>query len=75
MFVQSVMLLAEEEGLATCPQQALAEYPDVVKRELGLTEGLLFVCAMALGYENKRAPVNQYRTPRVELEEFVRFYS
>lgn len=75
MFAQSVMLLAEEEGLSTCPQQALAEYPDIVKRELGLREGLVLVCGMALGYENKSAPVNQYRTPRVELEEFVRFYS
>jgi len=28
MFLQSVMLSAVSEGLATCPQAALAEYPD-----------------------------------------------
>ena len=36
MFLQSVMLIALEEGLATCPQAALGEYPDIVKNELGL---------------------------------------
>lgn len=74
MFLQSVMLVAEEEGLATCPQQALAEYPEIVRQELGLGEGFVLLCGMALGYEDESAPVNRYRTPRVELDEFVTFY-
>jgi nitroreductase len=74
MFLQSVMLIAEEEGLATCPQQALAEYPDIVKQELRMGDGFLLLCGMALGYEDTKAPVNQYRTPRAPIEEFVRFF-
>ena len=35
MFIQSVMLAAQELGLATCPQAALAEFPDIVKTYLG----------------------------------------
>mgnify|MGYP000333147200 CR=1 FL=1 len=31
MFIQSVMLAATEKGIATCPQAALAEYPEIVK--------------------------------------------
>lgn len=75
MFIQSVMLVAEEEGLATCAQQALAEYPEIVKQELGIGDGFVLLCGMALGYEDTSAPVNQYRTPRAELEEFAAFYS
>ena len=30
MFIQSIMLSAVEYGLATCPQAALGEYPDIV---------------------------------------------
>ena len=74
MFLQSVMLLAVEEGLATCPQQALAEYPEIVKQALGLEDGLVLLCGMALGYEDPTAPINRYRTPRDELEKFVSFH-
>ena len=35
MFLQSVMLAAVEHGLATCPQAALGEYPDIVRDYLG----------------------------------------
>lgn len=74
MFLQSVMLLAEEEGLATCPQQALAEYPDIVKKEVLMEEGFVLLCGMAVGYEDSNAPVNKYRTPRADLDEFTAFF-
>ncbi|KFL33158.1 MULTISPECIES: nitroreductase [unclassified Sulfurospirillum] len=74
MFLQSVMLSATEKGLATCPQAALAEFPSIVKRELGITENLLLLCGMALGYEDKEALINRYRTPRMSLEAFVTFH-
>lgn len=75
MFIQSAMLMAEEEGLASCPQAALGEYPDLVRRELGYSDDYLLVCGMALGYEDAKAAVNQYRTPREPVEAFTRFYS
>jgi len=75
IFLQSLMLAALEEGLATCPQQALAEYPRIVKQTLGLGDDTVLVCGVALGYEDPSAPVNQYRTPRAELVEFVRYFS
>lgn len=75
MFLQSVMLSATEKGLATCPQAALAEFPSIVKRELGTPENMLLLCGMALGYEHKEALINSYRTPRINLNEFVTFHS
>lgn len=75
MFIQSVMLAAVEEGLATCPQAALAEYPDIVKDALGYPNDSILLCGMSLGYEDTHAPVNSYRTPREEVDSFARFYS
>ena len=74
MFLQSVMLIALEEGLATCPQAALGEYPEIVKKELGLPANTVLLCGMALGYEDTDAAINQYRTPRAELDEFATFH-
>ncbi|AKH19452.1 nitroreductase [Sedimenticola thiotaurini] len=74
MFLQSIMLMAEEQGLATCPQAALGEYPEIVKRELGYSEDKKLVVGMAMGYENKDHIVNSYRTPREEVEQFTRFF-
>jgi len=75
LFIQNIMLLAEEAGLATCPQGALAEFPSIVKTELNVSSDKILLGGMALGYENKHQPVNQYRTSRVPVEEFCTFYN
>lgn len=74
MFLQSLMLAAEEEGLATCPQAALAEFPQLVREFLDYPANSLLLCGMSLGYEDKKAPVNSYRTPREEVDSFTRFF-
>ena len=74
MFMQTLMLAAQSMGLATCPQAALGEYPHIVRAELGLSENLIVLCGMALGYEDTAHPVNSYRTPRVPVPEFTRWF-
>jgi len=74
LFLQSVMLMAVEEGLATCPQAALGEYPAIVKAKLAYPDDTILMCGMALGYEDKEALVNSYRTPREEVETFTRYF-
>ncbi len=74
MFLQSLMLTAIEEGLTTCPQAALAEYPQLVRTFLDYPESTLLLCGMALGYEDTTAPVNSYRTPREEVDTFTKFF-
>ncbi|MGV6857630.1 MAG: nitroreductase [bacterium] len=73
MFLQSLMLAAVNEGLATCPQASLAEYPALVREYLGLEEGKMLLAGMALGFADTQAVVNSYRTPRVGLDDFVHF--
>jgi len=74
MFLQSLMLAAVDKGLATCPQAALAEYPLLVKQELGYPENSILICGMALGYENHDAAINHYRMQRDEVSAFARFF-
>ncbi|BBP45817.1 nitroreductase [Thiosulfatimonas sediminis] len=73
MFLQSVMLMAEELGLASCPQASLAEHPDLLREFLGCPENEHFICGIALGYKDKEALVNQLQPPREDVQHFCRF--
>ncbi len=74
MFLQSVMLTAVEQGLASCPLASLSHYPHIIKPALDYPDNSLLVCGMALGNEDKEAIVNSYRTPRVEVGDFTRYF-
>ena len=74
MFLQSLMLAAMEEGLATCPQASVTEYPEIVREELGYGTDTVLVCGMALGYADSSAPINRYRTERQAVDNFCRFF-
>jgi nitroreductase len=73
MFMQNLMLLAREHGLHTCPQEAWAIWYKTVAEYLQLPAELMLFCGMALGYADASAPINQVRTQRAELAEFVTF--
>ena len=74
MFLQSVMLAAVDQGLASCPQASIADYPEIIKAELGYPEETVLLCGMALGYEDKAALVNSYRTSREDVGSFTRYF-
>ncbi len=74
MFIQSVMLAAVEQGLATCPQASIADYPEIIKSELGYGDETILLCGMALGYEDTDALVNSYRTSREEVSAFTQYF-
>ena len=73
MFVQSVMIAARAEGLATCPQAAFAYQPTTVKRIAGIPDHHMLVCGMALGFEDTSHPVNSFVTAREPLDAFVKW--
>lgn len=75
MFLQNIMLSARHFNLETCPQAALAEYPDIVRKILAIPDAYHIVCGMAMGYADWNHPVNQYRTERESYENFTRWYT
>ena len=75
MFLQSIMLSAVENGLASCPQAALGEYPEIVRQEFPHFKDKVVLCGMAIGYEDKAKAINSYRTPREDLSKIVKYFS
>lgn len=73
MFMQTVMLLAEERGLASCAQEAWALVHKTLGEALDLPEDRLFYCGMALGHADETHPINGWRTERVPPVEFASF--
>jgi len=73
MFLQTIMLAARARGLHTCPEAAIASFPGVVRRELGLGAERVVICGMALGYADADAIVNTFQPPRLELDEYAVF--
>jgi nitroreductase len=71
MFLQSIMLLAREEGLHTCPQEAWAVWHRVIREYLSVPENEMIFCGLSLGYADESAPVNALESERAPLEEFV----
>jgi nitroreductase len=64
MYMQTVMLLAVERGLATCAQEFWARYPRTVGEHVGLPEDHMLFSGMALGWADETAPINSLRTRR-----------
>lgn len=73
MYLQSLMLLLVEAGLAPCPQECWAIYPDSVTTFLGTPPGRMLFCGMAIGYEDASEPANQLRSIRAPVDEWASF--
>jgi len=74
MFAQAIMISALEYGLGTCPQAALTDYPHIVRRHLNIPDSKKLVLGISIGYPDKDALINTYRSIRAEMDEFVKWY-
>lgn len=71
MYIQNLMLLAVEAGLATCPQECWAVYPVTVEGFLGTPPERMLFCGVAIGHEDPAEPANRLRAPRAPAEEWL----
>jgi nitroreductase len=71
MWLQSVMLLLVEAGLASCPQECWAMYGKTVRETLTLGDDQILFTGLAIGYADEGAAVNQWPVPRVGLDEVI----
>ncbi|MFN0023945.1 MAG: nitroreductase [Parvularculaceae bacterium] len=75
MLMQSIAIVAEDRGLASCMQEAWATRAKTVSALLGIPPTEQLYCGMAIGYADPQAPVNGLRSERAPLEEFVVFHT
>ena len=64
MMLQTAMLLFQEAGLATCPQEAWSRWPATVAGFVGAPAEQMLFCGMAIGYADPDAAVNRLTTTR-----------
>ena len=73
-YIHALAFLARGYGLDTCPQEAWARLYKTVGEFVKIPPEQMLFCGMAIGYGDRSHPVNGFRSPRVELHEFCKFY-
>ena len=73
MFIQSIMLLAREEGLHTAPQEAWAIWYKSVNKFLDIPEELMLFCGLGIGFAAENDPINTFRSKREDIDDFADF--
>jgi nitroreductase len=73
IYAQTLTLLLQEQGISSCMQGALGQFPAPIHEMFELPEerGVLF--GMSFGYADEAAPVNRARTDRAELGDAITF--
>lgn len=74
MFAQSVMLLLDAAGLASCPQTALGFLADSVREELGVPTSQKLMFGLSFGYADASAAANSCATDRDEQQELIELH-
>lgn len=70
-YVANFLNAATANGVGTVAQAALAMYPDVLRRELGLADDRNIVCGISFGYPDLEHPADRYRTTRADIDDVV----
>jgi nitroreductase len=73
MYMQTIALLAEERGWATCMQECWARVRNELHTHFGLDEHHMVYAGMALGYPDRTLPVNEHYADRAPQNEVVEF--
>jgi nitroreductase len=73
IFLQNVMLLAREQGLHTCAQEAWSLWGKSIREFTEIGEDQLVFCGLSLGYADPEAAVNELYTGRAPVDEFAQF--
>jgi nitroreductase len=72
-FLAYLVLAATGHGLASCPIGLVKSYEDEVKEHLNIPESKNLVVTVALGQAELGVAVNEFRSSRADLREFVRW--
>jgi len=74
IYAQTLSLLMQESGIASCMQGALGQYPQPVREMLKLPEDMGILFGMSFGYADQEATVNKTRTVRASVEQSVMYF-
>jgi len=73
MFIMSILLLAQERGLATCPQASWQMWAQTIRASLDLDADEMIMAGISLGYADNGDPGADIRQPRTPLDDYATF--
>jgi nitroreductase len=68
-----ITLAAQEYDLGTCVMRAIVDYPEQVRKVVGIPDSKFIIIGIAIGYPDWDQPINKLRTNREEIENIVTF--
>lgn len=71
MWMQTIGLLAREEGLDTCFQEAWAVYSPQIREMVDIPDDHILFCGIAIGHRDQEAPINNFDVPRADIGESI----
>ena len=71
LFVQNILLLAQERGLATCPQASWTLWSGVIREVLDIDENEMVMLGISLGYAAVDAPINHLNQARLPVDDYA----
>ena len=74
IMVQTVCLAALAHGLGTCVMGGPVARPNVLRELLGIPQSKAILNAIAIGYPDFEARINNFPRPRVPLESWVHWH-
>ena len=75
LFAQNLILAAHSFGVESCLQASITNYPDAVRKFLGIPETKKLIIGISMGYPDMEAKLNTYRAVKQKPEEFTRWYA
>jgi len=74
IFIQTIILLAADNGLASCCQGAWSLFSPAIRETLDIPDHHIVACGMALGFADESARINSLHSQRAGLDEIATFY-
>lgn len=71
IFIQTVMLLAQERGLATCPQASWQMWSETIRSHLHIDDKEMVMVGIALGLADKEEPAAHVPQPRLPVDQYT----
>jgi len=72
MYLQTAMLLFQEEGIDTCAQECWSFYPKTIHDFCEMDDDLMLFCGMAIGHADETQAVNDLNTPRMPTDDWLK---
>lgn len=73
IFLQTMILLLQERGISSCPQGALAAFPDIVREHVHLPEENAILVGLSFGYAEEGAQINKAKMDREPIDTIASF--